>query len=130
MNCAAVDFPLDGAAVQQGLELACENKSVRRCGIIKRLHSDAVAGDQQRIASGIPQCESEYSIELAERAVAVLQVQVEDDFRVGSVAEAVSIGLQSDAEFAEIENFTVEDDADRIAGVPHRLAAARGDVDD
>ena len=63
-----------------------------RSAVEERLLADAVAGDRQLPAAGVPEREGEHAVEAADAVDAVLLVEVDDDLGVALGGEAMAAG--------------------------------------
>ena len=92
--------------------------------------ADAVPREEQRRPLGIPDREREDPVETAEHRGAVPAVEVEHDLGVRVAAERAAGRLELAAKLPEVVQLPVVDDGDRPGGVPHRLVAGGGQIDD
>src|SRR5580704_7115296 len=96
---------------------------------MQRLDPDAIARQQQRPRSPIPDGEPEHPAETADGGGTPLLVRVNDRFRVGAGVEAVPRGLELPPQLTEVVDLAVEDGPDRSIFVVDRLVAG-GEIDD
>src|SRR5215217_2268403 len=114
---------------QQNFRLRSEEQRVVKHAPVKRLLSEAIARDQQTASAAIPQSEGKHAVELADHSVAVLFVQVRQDFGVGSAAKCMSTFFEFRAQLAIVVDLAVENYRDAPVFVENRLFT-RDEIDD
>ena len=97
--------------------------------VVQRLDADAIARDEQRARSRVPDREAEHAAQPGDRVRAPLLVGVNDDFGVGRRVERWPAASSSRAQLAEVVDLAVEHDPDRAVLVVNRLMAGR-QIDD
>jgi hypothetical protein len=120
-----VDAALELRMQQQRLELRAEyDASVGQLGVVQRLHAEAVARDEQRLAATIPDCEREHAVEALQALDAPFLPRVHDHLGIRARAEGVAALEQLRLDLHEVEDLAVEGDHDRVIFVVERLLAA------
>src|SRR6185369_14253054 len=114
---------------QQNFRLRSEEQRVVKHAPVKRLLSESIARDQQTASAAVPQSEGEHAVELSDHSVAVLFIQVRQDFSVGSAAKCMSAFFEFRAQLAIVVDFAVEDHGDAPVFVENRLFAC-DEIDD
>src|SRR6185369_12212623 len=106
---------------EENFRLRSEEQRVVEDAPVKRFLSEAIARDQQTASAAIPQSEGEHAVELADHAVAVLFVQVRQDFGVGSAAKCMSTFFEFRAQLTVVVDLAVENYGDAPVFVENRL---------
>ena len=99
-------------------------------GVVQRLDTVAVAGQQQGLLLAVPQGQGKHAVESEQGVCAPLGQGVQDDFAVGLAAEPVAGGFKLSAQFAEVIDLAVVAENEAMVSADHRLMAVRAQVDD
>ena len=84
----------------------------RSLGVVQRLLAEAVARQQQFVAAPVPDRDREHAVEALDRSGAVAQVGLQDDLGLAMGVESRAVLLEFAAQFAEVVDLAVEDQAD------------------
>ena len=114
--------------LQQGLELAGEEESVRFEAVEQRLLAEAVASEKQLFSPVVPDGQREHAAEVSDAVGTVLLVKVDDGLGVAMRAEAMAAGFEVRPQLAVVVDFAVEGNPDRLVLVRQRLSPG-GEVD-
>ena len=114
---------------EQRLDLRAEKEAAVDHGIVQRLDADAVARDQERARTHVPDREAKHPSQPPDRRHAPLFVRVNDRLRVSRRIEPVSCLLELVPKFTEVVNLAVEHNPNRTVLVVDRLVPGR-QVDD
>src|SRR6185312_4171116 len=126
---ARIDRAGDGAVMLQRRQLAGKGEESGRAVIIKRLLAESVARQEHPTPRAVIDREGKHAIEPRRQILAPFGIAMDEDFRIRMIgAEARPARLEFGAKLAMIVDLAVEDDADALVRVPHRLRAA-GDID-
>jgi hypothetical protein len=117
------------AAGEQRLDLRGEQEARAVAVKEQRLLAHVVLAQQQRAVAGVPDGEGEHAPQVADAVLAVLLVEVQDDFHVGAGAEAVARREQPLAQLGAVVDLAVADQRDVAGLVEDRLGAAL-EIDD
>ena len=120
---------LNQPALEDGLDLGGEDEAVADAGVVKRLHAEAIAREEEAAAGRVPDREGEHAAQPLDAGIAPLLVGVDDRLGVGARAIAMPGALELAPQIGVVVDLAVEDDADGFVLVGQRLAAA-GEVDD
>ena len=123
-----IQFRLYQRIGQQGLDLRPENKGASLDRIKQRLHSQAVAPQEQALLCLIPDSEGEDPVEALDALRPPFYVGDQQHLRIRIALERVTLGLQFLPQLAGIVQFAVigQDAAPPAALPDHRLKAALG----
>ena len=97
--------------------------------VVERLHTHAIACEQQGTRSAVPECKSEHAIQFREQPRTILFVEMYEDFRIAFRRELVPSSDQPLSQLDIIKEFTVHDHTERFIFVVNGLVAA-GEIDD
>src|SRR5258705_9851171 len=92
---------------QKRLYLGGERQTVSNSRVVQRLDAEAIAGQQQTMASSVPQRECEHAVKLSQKAWAHLFIQMNDNFAIRLASESVTPSKQPGAEVHVVINLTV-----------------------
>ena len=107
--------------LQQTLQFAGKQQSVRLATIHERLLAQAVATQHKSPVPRVPDGDGEHPVEMREALETHVLVQVDDRLAVAVRAKHVSGSLQPTAERAEVVDLAVEDDPHGAVFVGQRL---------
>ena len=93
------------------------------------LLAHVVAGEEEAAVRGVPDGGAEHAAQVGEAVLALLLVEVEDDFDVGACAEDVALVRELAAQVGAVVDFAVADEEDVALLVGNRLVAVRHAVD-
>ncbi len=125
-----VDLARKIGVLRQRLQFGPEDEgAIRQERIIERLFAQAIAGEKQRAVLRIPQHKGKLAGKMADAITAPLLPGVQDDFGIRRGSEVMPFFLQFLAQFAIVENLTVEGEAEIARLVEHRLGAG-DEIDD
>ncbi len=124
-----VDMPRHAGDLQEALQLAGKQQSARLMAVDQRLLAQAIAGQKQQAALGVPQGEGEHAVQQARHFRAFVFIQMDQGFGVALRLEAMSAALQAASQGGEVIDLAVENDPHGPLLVGQRLPSA-GHVDD
>src|SRR5437868_4636150 len=125
IDAAPVGSRLHHAGGKQRLDLGGEEQPIALAGPEQWADADAIAGQDQRLLSLIPERDGKLTANLVEHPLAVILPEVGKQLGVAVGAELVSAASQLRLLFRILEQFAVEDDGDRAVLVRNRLPAVR-----
>ena len=96
----------------------------RKVEIVQRLHAMVITRQQKRLFLRIIKGKREEAVEARKAVRTLADQEFQQNFRVGSRAEDFARLLQFGAEFAEVEDFAVEDERVTTIAAVHGLRAA------
>ena len=108
--------------LQQGFDLGTEQELRRRLPVIQRLLAQAIARQEQRLATRIPNCCGEHAIGLFDALRPGLLIEVQKGFDVAVRAEMVAPLLQAPAQILVVVDLPVADEPERAILVRHGLS--------
>src|SRR6188474_518791 len=95
--------------LEQRFEFGAEDeRAVVYESVIERLFSDAIARNEKRVFTSIPNCEREHAAQTRNAVSAVLFVGVNDDFGIRARTELVSTRFQFGLQLAIVIDLAVE----------------------
>ena len=116
-------------AARQRAQLGGELEPARDDAVEQRLDPEAIAGEDEAAASGIPDRDREHAAQALRESRPVLLVEMDEHLGVAVGAEAVALRLQLGAELPVVVELAVLDDDDAAVLVRDRLVAGL-EVDD
>ena len=116
-----MDAGIDVTAGQQRGEARRESKPVRRFGIVERLYSEPISGQDNATGIAFPEREREHAQEAFDAVCAPRMVGFDNDLGVPIGEKSIAVGLEFFAKLSEVINAAVEGDPDSQFGVEHRL---------
>ena len=120
----------DSRVLQNRFDFGGENETPASPRKKKRLDPGPVAREQQPAARDIPNSDGEHAIELMEKVVAILFVEMDQNLRVGMVGpKCVPLRSQLRLKLGIVIDFAVEDDAYGIVFIEDGLLS-RLQIDD
>ncbi len=123
-----IDAGVDAARCQQGLRGRGEAEAAEVLAVIQGLDAEAVARQEQGLA--VPDGEREHAVQAFDAGFAPLEIGAQDDFGIAVGMEMMAQRDQFAAQFRVVVDGAVEHQRRAGAGVDHRLARARRQVDD
>ncbi len=120
-----VDVPRHAGDLQEAFQLAGEQQPAGLVAIDQRLLAQAVAGQEQQAALGVPEGEGEHAVQQADHFRAFIFIEMDEGFRVALRLEAMPAAFEAAAQGGEIVNLAVEDDPHRLVLVGQRLPRSR-----
>src|SRR5207302_1827050 len=125
-----IEIALETRVLDQRLELRAEDKlPIREQRVIKRLHAEPVAGEEQRLAVAVPQRKGEHAAEALHAVFAPLLPGVNDDLGVALRKKHVTRARELGDQLLVVVDLAVEDDDDAAVLVEKRLLPGR-EIDD
>ncbi len=106
-----------------------DQRAVGEPGVVERLHAEAVAREEERLAVAVPESEGEHAAEAFHAALAPCLPRVDDHLGVALRPENVSERHELGDQLLEVVDLAVEDDDDGAVLVVERLLAGR-EIDD
>src|SRR4026209_1640904 len=91
-------------------------------GVIQRLDPEAVAPQEQLLASHIPNREREHAAEVIDEMLAVILVEMDQAFGIRAGAEHVAAAFECVTQLSVVVDLAVEDDPDAAIFIRDRLA--------
>jgi hypothetical protein len=110
---------------QNCLDLGSEYEVAARGRIKQWGDSELVPCTEQAIAHAVKQHESELTIYSAEKVIAQLLIEMDQDFNIGLRAKAVSLCNHFISELAMIEDLAVTNQKDGLILIRQRLVASK-----
>src|SRR5690606_3493432 len=95
---------------------------------VERFDAHAIAHEYQLVLPGIPQGYCKHASQVVDETLAMLLVQMHDDFNIAAAAKPVSALLQHLPQLAEVVDLPVADSPDCAVFIAERLLAA-ADID-
>jgi hypothetical protein len=130
LKAALPHASMETAVLGDRAELAREGEQGVLSGVIEGLLAEPISGEEKLPAAPIEDREGEHSIETRGELLAPLLEAVNEDFSIRVVCpEDVAARLEVTPEISMIVDLAIENNADRLILIPHRLRAAL-DVDD
>src|SRR3546814_6477138 len=124
------DWSADVCSADLPFEFRCErHRAIGETDIVKRLHPQPIAREEQAAARMIVDRESEHAVEARQAVGAPLAPRGDDDFGIAASAETMAAILEFGAQLAEIVDLTIIGERDELVIARHRLRAAL-DIDD
>ncbi len=117
-----IDVPRHLGQLQQTLQLAGKQQSMRLTTIDKRLLAEAVSAQDQSLLPRIPDGHGKHPVQVLEAVHSEIFVQMHDDFTVAMRAERVTGSLQATPQRAKVVDLAIEDDPHRAVFICQRLA--------
>ena len=114
---------------QQRLHFGGEVERSGLLGVEERAHAHPVAGNKHPLGTAIPDREGEIAVKAREAFRTVDLIELQQDFRITTGAEAMAPRDQLFAQLDIIENFAVEGDG-KLAVIGHHRLGAVGETDD
>src|SRR5579871_2958956 len=125
IEAGEIDATFDTRMGQNCLDLGSEYE-VTTSGCVKQWSdSELVSCTEQAIARAVKQHESELTIYSAEKLIAQLLIEMDQDFNIGLRAKAVSLCNHFFSELAMIEDLTVANQKDGLILIRERLVAGK-----
>ena len=124
-----MDAGIDVTPGQQRGEARRESKSVTRFGIIQRLYSQPISGQDNATGIALPEREREHAQKAFDAFCAPRMVRFDNDLGVPIGEKSIAAGLELFAKLSEIINAAVEGDPDSQFGVEHRLLRGWGEIE-
>ncbi len=119
------------AACAQGSDGGGEGDLSVADGVDQRLDAETVADQREGLRGIVPDAEGEHAAEAGDESVdAPLLITAQEDFGVAMGAESVAAFFEFLAEFEEIIDAAVENQADFAVVGEHGLVAGGAEVDD
>ncbi len=115
--------------LQQALELGAERQRAAVAAPVQRLDGEAVVGQHQAPAPGVPQGDREHAAQVREALEADVLVQVQDGLEIALGGERVTVARQALAQPAVVVDLAIANQHERAVLVSQRLLGV-GDVDD
>ena len=109
---------------EETFQLGGKGEARAVAGVVERLLAEVVAREEQAVLPRVEEGEGEHAAQFSKHGVAVLFVQMHEDFGVALRAKNMACGEEVAAEFEVVVDFAVEDDADGFVLVPDGLPAA------
>jgi hypothetical protein len=131
-NATRIDFPWNHPGGKQRFDFRSEKKTVgpSRMIVIKRLDAQAIASQEKLASSQIPDCEGEHTPQPLDATIAVLFVEVNNNFRVRRGAKLMTPSDQRRAKLGGVVTFAVVSDPYSRVFVTHRHMPAFAKVHD
>ena len=129
MHRHRIDFTRSVAQLQQRLELAAEIQPASVVTVEHGFLTKPVTSQQQSLSSVVPQSEREHPPQPLHAIVAILFVEMDDDFGVAGRCQLMPAALQFSRQFAVVVDLAIENDLNRAVFIADRLTSA-GQVDD
>jgi hypothetical protein len=105
-------------------ELAREGKQGTLSGVIERLLPEPISGEKKLPAPPVQDRERKHTIKTRREFLAPLLESVDENFSIRVVCpEDVTARLERPAKILMIVDLTIENNADRLILIPHRLGA-------
>src|SRR5439155_9136417 len=119
-----IEAAIDLVAEQERFELGGEEQpAIGQKAVIERLLAEAVAGEEQRLAPGIPQSKGKLSIEPIETRRPPFLPGVDDHLGIAARSEHMAEDHEFGHQRLEIVDLAIVDNADRPIRVEERLIA-------
>src|SRR5690349_16001762 len=99
---------------QQRLDLRAENELAGDLRVMQRFDADRIAPEQQALSSTVPDRKGEDAIEVLRKGLALLFVEVDEDFGIGLCAEYVAAPFEIGTQLGGVVDLAVVDDPDRL----------------
>src|SRR5207249_4662088 len=119
-----VDCPLHTPGKQR-LDLRGEPEPIALVHVEQGLDPQPVSGQEERLSVSVPEREREYSAQVLDTRLAVILIQMYQDFGVAFGLKPMPLCYERVAQLPKIVDLSVHHYAHRSALVPDRLASAR-----
>jgi hypothetical protein len=107
--------------LQKRLELRSKKKRPVLPHVVEGFLAHAVARHKQLPLSRVPERKRKHAVQAAEHAFPILEVEVKQHFGIGARSKAVAFAFEFGAQFKEVVNLSVEDNARGAVRTPHGL---------
>src|SRR5207249_11444963 len=107
----------------EGLEVRSEPEPGAHLGVEQGFDPQPGASQEEDLSVAVPEREREHAAQMLDASLAVILVQMHQDFGIAFCLKPVPLRDESMTQFLEIVDLSVHHDADRSALVPDRLAS-------
>ena len=108
----------------ESAKLAREHETARRRGIIERLFTEAITGQEQSGPPAVPDREGEHAVEAQGQPLTPILVTMDQDLGIRMMGAKNMAGAQQlSTQLGVVVDLAIENDTDRVVLVPHRLMA-------
>ena len=119
---AVIHFGFDGAGFKQGLDLGSEIKrAVVGERVIERLHTEAIAGDEQFALVLVPDGEGKHAAQMLDATASVFFVEMKNGFGVTVGVVNVAARFKCRTKVGMVVDFTVVRNVEGSIFISHRL---------
>ena len=129
-KCIAIHPGRDGTTREQRANFRSEGDSALDLHEIQRLHTDAIADEEEPTFNSIQHCERELAAKTRHGVRAPALPCFEDDLGVAGRPESVTKRLELLAKIQEIEDLAIEDNLVPAAAAAHRLMPGGTQIED
>src|SRR5256885_3114393 len=106
---------------EDGLQLRCKYQERAIRVVVQRLLTHSIPSYYERISLPIPDCKSKHPAQILDTILAILLIQMNEDFGIGGGIECVAFGEQILSDLLIIIDLTVQYDPDGLVFIVDRL---------